>query len=84
MLAILNFTPLYCPSCGTPTRLDPSGNYEFAIFKAHKTLNCGNCGAIYQLADRTDILRAAMASRGDMVEYFVGDDEQFVSGNGEK
>ena len=32
--------------------------------------------------ESADILRAATASGGDMVEYFVGDDEQDESGNG--
>ena len=81
MIAILNYTPLYCPSCGTPTRLDRDDNYELAIFKTQKALNCDSCGAVYQLAERTDILRAATASGGDMVDYFVGDDEQEESGN---
>jgi hypothetical protein len=75
MLAILNFIPHYCPSCGTSTRLDHPDNYELTMYKAHKALECANCGAIYQLADRTDILRAATASGGDMVEYLVGDDK---------
>jgi hypothetical protein len=81
MLSLLNHTPRFCPSCGTPTRLDQAGNYELEIFQAHKALNCINCEAIYQLADLTDIFRAATASGGDMVEYFVGDDGQEESGN---
>jgi len=72
MIALIDYIPHFCPSCGTPTHLVRSDNYELTIFKAHKALNCATCGVIYQLADRTDILRAATASGGDMVEYFVG------------
>ena len=63
MIALLDFIPLYCPSFGTPTRLDQADNYELEIFQVHKALNCTNCGAIYQLADKTNILSATTASR---------------------
>jgi hypothetical protein len=82
VIALLNYIPLYCPSCGTPTRLDRADNTQLVIFEALKALNCVTCGAMYQLADRTDILRAATARGGDMIEYFLGDDEQDESGNG--
>lgn len=44
-------------------------------FKAHQALSCAICGVMYQLASQTDILRAATASGGDMVEYFVDDED---------
>jgi len=31
---------------------------------------------MFQLATKTDLLRAATASGGDLVEYFIEDDEQ--------
>ena len=82
MLALFNYTTFYCPSCGTPTRLDCPDNKERIRFKAHKALTCGICGVMYQLADRTDIFRVATASGSDMIECFVGDDERDESGNG--
>ena len=44
-------------------------------FKAHQALDCAICGVMYQLASQTDILRAATASGGDMVEYFMDEDD---------
>jgi len=31
---------------------------------------------MYQLASKTDLLRAATASGGDMVEYFIDDEDK--------
>jgi hypothetical protein len=42
---------------------------------AHQALNCVICGVMYQLASQTDILRAATASGGDMLEYFMDEDD---------
>jgi hypothetical protein len=75
MLALYNFLPLYCPSCGTPTRLDRVDNPLAGKFKAKQADVCATCGIMYQLADKTDILRAATASGGDMVEYFIDEDD---------
>ena len=71
MIALYNFIPLYCPSCGTPTRLERADNPMSGKFKAHQTLSCAICGVMYQLADQKDILRAATASGGDMLGYFL-------------
>jgi hypothetical protein len=35
MIALYNFIPLYCPSCGTPTRLERVDNPMISKFKAH-------------------------------------------------
>jgi len=74
MIALYNFIPLYCPSCGTPTRLERADNPMSGKFKAHQALSCAICGVMYQLADQKDILRAATASGGDILEYFVDDE----------
>jgi hypothetical protein len=34
------------------------------------------CGVMYQLVDKTDLLRAATASGGDMIEYFIDEDDE--------
>ena len=78
MIALYNSIPLYCPSCGTPTRLERVDNPMSGKFKAHQALSCAICGIMYQLASQTDILRAATASGGDMVEYFVDDDDEMT------
>jgi hypothetical protein len=36
-------------------------------FKAKQALSCAICGVIYQLADNTEIFRAATASEGNSV-----------------
>ena len=74
MIALYNFLPLYCPSCGTPTRLDRKDNPLIGKFKAKQALSCAICGVTYQLADNTEIFRSATASGGDLVEYFVDED----------
>jgi transposase-like protein len=75
MLALYTFIPLYCPSCGTPTRLDRIDNILEGKYQARQALNCAICGVMFQLAEKTDILRAATASGGDMIEYFVDDED---------
>jgi hypothetical protein len=80
MIALYTFVPFYCPSCGTPTRLDRVENAFIGKYQAHQTLSCSICVVIYQLASKTDLLRAATASGGDLVEYFIEDDGE-VEGN---
>jgi hypothetical protein len=67
MLALHNFLPLYCASSGTPTRLDRVDNPLVSKFKAKQTGSCAICGVMYQLVDKSDLLRAATASGGDLV-----------------
>jgi hypothetical protein len=43
-------------------------------FKAKQADVCATCGIMYQLVDKTDLLRAATASGGDLVEYFCDED----------
>lgn len=74
MLAFYNFISLYCPSCGTPTRLERADNPMFGKFKAKQALSCAICGVMYQLADNTKIFRAATVSGGDLVEYFIDEE----------
>jgi len=68
MLALYNFVPLYCTSCGTPTRLERAGNPISGKLKAKQALSCSICGVMYQLADNTELFRAATASGGDIME----------------
>ena len=81
MLALYNFLPLYCPSCGTPTRLDSVDNPLTGKFKAKQADVCAVCGVMYQYADKTALLRAATASGGDMIEYFIDDEDSSEQGN---
>jgi hypothetical protein len=80
-IALSKFIPLYCPSCGTPTRLDRVDNALSDKYQAHQALNCPNCYVLFQLVTKTDLLRAATASGGDGVEYFITDNEEEDSGN---
>ena len=75
MLALYNFFPLYCPSCGTPTRLERADNPMGGKLKAKQALSCAICGVMYQLADNTEMFRAATASGGDLVEYLLENNE---------
>jgi len=75
MIALYNFVPLYCPSCGTPTRLDRIENAMIGKYQARQSLQCPICGVVFQLATRTDLLRAATASGGDILDYFVDGDD---------
>jgi hypothetical protein len=74
MIALYNFLPHYCPSCGTPTRLDRMDNPMKGKFKAKQALFCAIYGVMYQLADNTELFIAATASGGDLVEYFVDEE----------
>ena len=66
---------------GTPTRLDRAENILRGKFKAKQSLSCGVCGVKYQLADNTELFRAATASGGDLVEYFVDEEDSPERGN---
>ena len=63
------------PTYGTSTRLDHIDNPMVGKFKAKQVLSCGICGLRYQLVDNTEIFIAAMASGGDLVEYFVDEND---------
>lgn len=39
------------------------------------------CGIMYQLVDKMDLLRAATANGGDLVEYFIDGDDSSEQGN---
>ena len=62
MLTFYNLLPLYCPSFGTPTRLDRADNPMGGKLKAKQALSFAICGVRYQLAGNTEIFRAATAS----------------------
>ena len=81
MLAIYNFYLLYCPTCGTPTHHERADNLLSGKFKAHQALSCAIWGVMYQLADNKDIFRAATASGGDLLDYFVDEDDHPKPGN---
>jgi hypothetical protein len=49
-------------------------------FKGKQAEVCATCGIRYQLVDETDLLRAATASGGDLVEYFIGEEDQAKQG----
>ena len=66
--------PLYYPSCGTPTRLERADNPMGGKLKAKQALSCAICGVMYQLAGKTELFRAATASGGYLVEYFVDEE----------
>jgi hypothetical protein len=74
MIALYNFVPLYCPSCSSPTRLDRADNPLSGKYQAHQAIACPICGVMFQLATKRDLLRAATASGGDMVEYYIDDE----------
>ena len=71
MIALYSFLPSYCPSCGHPTKLDRVDNPLHGKFEAYQTLICPMCGVKYQLATKTDLLRAATSRGGDLLEYFI-------------
>ena len=74
MIALYSFVPLYCPSCGSPTRLDRADNALSGKYQAHQALSCSICGVMFQLTTKTDLLLAATASGRDLVKYYVDDD----------
>jgi hypothetical protein len=76
MIALYTFIPLYYPSYGTPTRLDRIDNSLSGKYQAIQSQQCSICGVMFQLATKTDLLRAATASGGDLVEYFVEDGDE--------
>lgn len=61
MITLYTFIPLYCPSCGTPTRLDRVDNVLAGQYKARQALICPICGVMFQLAEKVHVLRIATA-----------------------
>jgi len=47
-------------------------------YQARQAINCSFCVVIFQLATKTDLLRAATASGGDLIEYYIDDEEDEV------
>jgi hypothetical protein len=75
MIALYNLLPLYCPSCGTPTRLERADNPMSVKIKVHLAISCAICGVMCQLVDITELIRATTLSGGDLVEFFIDRDE---------
>lgn len=74
MIALYTFLPAFCPSCGTPTRLDRMDNLDQARFHAKQALSCPICGVMFQKATRKAIFRAATESEGDLLNYYLDED----------
>ena len=75
MLCVVNFTPAYCPACGAALRIDgdPALAFRFASYHAER---CPKCGLMYQLAQTEDILRAATACGGTLINLKISDGEE--------
>lgn len=83
MIFLLNFVPYFCPSCGTSTGFDNITNPDLDTFNRYHAITCPICQTIFQKADEVDLLRAATASGGDLLEYFMSRDiGDAKSGNG--
>ena len=66
MLALFDFIPKACPSCGAPFSI---GGLNLNDWLAHCSCECAGCGLLYQLADSEAICSAATASSGDLERY---------------
>ncbi len=71
MITLYTFRPKYCPSCGTPTRLDRSDNLDAGRFEAFHAQTCPICGMMFQKVQKRDAIRAATASEGDLLERLL-------------
>lgn len=65
MIALFDFIPRYCPSCGLPTlvRTDPA---SLADYSSHLSFFCSHCDLIFQKAFTRELVRAARLSGGDL------------------
>jgi hypothetical protein len=79
MISLYKFIPLCCPSCGNPTRLDSIDNALSAKYQALELQQRSIFNVLFQLATNTDLLRAATASGGNLIEYYIEDDDEFDS-----
>lgn len=59
-LAVFDFAPQYCPSCGTLLHTDGDSTQTSRSASCHAA-TCPNCGLEYQLASKTDVMRAVTA-----------------------
>lgn len=71
-IALFNFEPNYCPSCGCASvhQKDPLGSFKYAL---RHTFEC-HCGFAYQNANEQFLLEASQMSEGDLLEKFHTDD----------
>lgn len=63
MIAILDFEPRFCPSCGEDL------SHDRTDWQAKASHACPGCELHYQLADREQIKQAATASGGDLSQW---------------
>jgi transcription elongation factor Elf1 len=71
MIYLTEFIPSFCPSCGSPTKLNFPNNPDLKSFKEYQTMTCGSCGVMFQRVHKKDLLMAATASGGDMLDFFL-------------
>jgi len=69
MIALYSgFYPRFCPNCGSQ-RVYPWSSYEKRDFDAKHSFICPTCQMIYQQSNKADLLKAAITSGGDMINY---------------
>jgi hypothetical protein len=72
MIAVYDFTPSFCPNCGTETGLEKSNSFGIkpvTDYRSGASFQC-DCGLDYQYTTRKAILDAADAyPHGDLREY---------------
>jgi hypothetical protein len=71
MIALFDFIPRNCPSCGTLLHLNNGTPGKITKFKSYQADTCPGCGLKYQLSKQKDILRAATATGGNLIELMV-------------
>ena len=72
----LSAVPLSCP--GPPTRLDRANNPTICNYKAKQAVSTTICGVVYQLVDKSKLLRAATAMGVDGV-FLIDDKKTFFA-----
>jgi transposase-like protein len=67
MIAIFDFSPKFCPNCGSD--IEKRERYSIQDYNSKASFYCMDCKLQYQLATRSHILIAAKESGGDLMQY---------------
>ena len=69
-MALFNFVPRICPACGVALEINTEA-VKLAEYYVFEAAVCPGCGLKYQYVRQVDLLRAATASGGNLIDLLM-------------